>query len=377
MCTCFSTDVLREFLRMPTPLLSLALALAALSASAASAAPLAWTRHALPLSGELVLTDVHAISAGDRVVALASGEAGVLLKLDAPATQKEGTWTTLLDTSFPTYWYGVYLFTADSYLISGFIDGSGVAYGVVAFSDDAGKTFGNDTKIDPCGGAVCAWGGGPIEFANATEGYMPSTAGATAWRTQAGGRNASEWVEITPSAGQWHAGDYLYDKQGTIRIAGSNDCTSTDFGVTFTCMPAWDSSGMDSAISCAGAHCLVGGGEISPDVLGWVHVSADGGKSFAPTRALQAAFPVRSVQVVATSGGAPAVMIAAGGNFFSAVGGIYSSADGGTTWSLDIDLGEEVKACRALPLPALKLTRVYCVSAGQKGGSIVSADVPM
>ena len=105
---------------------------------------------------------------------------------------------------------------------------------------------------------------------------------------------------------------------------------------------------------------------------------ADGGKSFAAARVLQAAFPVRSTQVVATSGGAaPVVMIAAGGNFFSAQGGIYSSFDLGQSWSLDIDLGEEVKACRSLALPALNVTRVYCVSAGQKGGSIVSADVPM
>lgn len=135
---------------------------------------------------------------------------------------------------------------------------------------------------------------------------------------------------------------------------------------------------MDSAISCAGEHCLIGGGEISPDVLGWVHLSADGGATFAAPRALQAAFPVRSVQAVAAAGSSPPVrLIAAGGNFFSAQGGVYSSADGGATWTLDIDLGEEVKACRQLPIPSLKVTRVFCVSAGSKGGSIVSADVPM
>jgi len=349
-------------------------------AAGATPPPLTWTRHSLPLSGELVLTDVHAIAEGGRVVALATGEGGVVLKLDAPAAQAKGVWTTLLDTSFPTYWYGCYVFSPSSLLVSGFIDGDGAAYGVVAFSDDGGASWGNDTKIDPCGGAVCAWGGGPIEFANATEGYMPSTSGQSAWRTQQGGRNASEWVEIVPSVGQWHAGDYLYDRSGTIRIAGSNDCTSTDFGVTWTCAQAWDSSGMDSAISCAGASCLVGGGEIEPAVAGWVHVSADGGATFALARALQAAFPIRSVQVVASSAGggaSPSYMIAAGGNFFSQVGGVYSSVDGGQTWRLDIDLGQEVKACRSLALPAINATRVFCVSAGQGGGSIVSADVPM
>lgn len=194
---------------MPRSLLALATALAAAGGAAAAAAPLKWSRHKLPLSGELVLTDVHAVLEGGRVLALATGEAGVVLKLNESASVAAPAWTTLLDTSFPSYWYGAYVFDAHTYLISGFIDGDGVAYGVVAFTDDGGATWGNDTRIDPCGKSVCAWGGGPIEFANATEGYMPSTSGESAWRTQAGGRNASEWTEIVPGAGQWHAGDYL------------------------------------------------------------------------------------------------------------------------------------------------------------------------
>ena len=362
---------------MPNLARRAALCAAAATCAAAAAAPLKWTKHSLPLTGELVLTDVHAILDGGNVIALASGEAGVLLKLSQPATVVGGKWTTLLDTSFPTYWYGAYAFSATSYLVSGFLDGNGAAYGVVAFSDDGGKTWGNDTQIDPCGKSVCAWGGGPIEFANATEGYMPSTSGESAWRTQTGGRVAKEWTEIDPSPGNWHAGNYVYDKNGLIAIAGSSDCNSTDFGITWSCFAPVDSSGMDSAISCTDTHCLVGGGEISPDVLGWVHVSANGGRSYAPQRVLQAAFPIRNVQAVAAAGSPPVRLIAAGGNFFSAVGGVYSSADEGKTWTLDIDLGEEIKACRQLALPSLKITRVFCVSAGSAGGSIVSADVPM
>ena len=77
---------------------------------------------------------------------------------------------------------------------------------------------------------------------------MPSTSGQSSWRTQSGGRNASEWLEITPSSGQWHSGNYIYDKSGLIRIAGSNDCTSLDYAVTWTCRDAWDPSGIDTAI---------------------------------------------------------------------------------------------------------------------------------
>ena len=84
--------------------------------------------------------------------------------------------------------YGCYVFDANTYLVSGFLDGSGASYGVVAYSDDGGSTWGNDTKID-----ATTWGGGPIEFANTTEGYMPSTSGASAWRTHGNGRTAAEW----------------------------------------------------------------------------------------------------------------------------------------------------------------------------------------
>ena len=82
-----------------------------------------------------------------------------------------------------------------------------------------------------------------------------------------------------------------------------------------------------------------------------------------------------SLAVAPAAGDAPPLLIAAGGNFFSGVGGIYASEDLGATWVLTLDLGEEVKACRALALPGGAGTRVYCVSAGPRGGSIVSADV--
>jgi hypothetical protein len=336
---------------------------------------LTWEKHQLPISGELVLTDIHAIVEDSRIIALASGEEGVLLKLDIPVTQTAPfIWATLLDVGPPVYWYGAYLFSSTSYLISGFLDGSNEDFGVVAFSDDGGKTWGNDTKIDPCGKADCAWAGGPIEFANLTEGFLPSTSGQSAWRTQTGGRNASEWIEIIPSDGNWHAGNYIYDKEGLIRIAGSNDCTSLDFAETWNCRDSWDESGIDSAIACSGVHCLVGGGEISPTVSGWIHLSNDGGSSFSQNRSLLAAFPIRSVQAITTTKSVNPIFIAAGGNFFSAQGGIYSSIDGGVTWNLDINLGEEVKACRTLNLNSSSI-RVFCVTAGSTKASIVSSDI--
>jgi hypothetical protein len=342
-----------------------------------TAAALKWVRHAVPLSGTLVLTDVHAALDGGRIVALTTGEEGVLLKLDVPAnTSPAGSaWQVLRNPGVD--WYGAYVFNATSFLLSGFIDGGGVAYGVVSYSDDGGGRWGNDTKIDPCSQPVCAWGGGPIEFASVLEGYMPSTSGQSAWRTQAGGRNASAWREVVPSPGNWHAGNYVYDGAGYIAIAGSSDCASTDFAETWACSAPVDASGMDTGIACGGSLCITGGGEISPSVAGWVHVSVDGGRTYAPQRALQAPYPVRTLQVVPSSGAGAPVLVAAGGNYFSSAGGVFSSGDGGKTWAEDIDLGQEVKACRSLPLPAQGVTRIFCVSAGAKGGSIISADVPL
>lgn len=363
--------------------ISVCIAAAALATLPVGVSALKWVKHGVPLSGELVLTDVHAIylNSSNSVMAYATGEGGVLLKLVQAASVAAGTWSTVLDTSFPLYWYGVYSWDANNTLISGFVDGSGGAYGVIQYTHDGGATWSNDTKIDPS-----VWGGGPIEFAG-QEGFMLSTSGSVCWHTSTGGLTWSDWEETTPSDGNWHAGDYLWDGNGYAAIAGSSFCESTDFGGTWTCSASIDASGIDSGVACSDrgsgtnptALCAVGGGEISPSVAGWLHLSNDGGRTFNATRAGNFPYPVRSVQSIPSNSSnsvVPAVLIAAGGNFFSGVGGIYSSVDGGLTWTMDVDLGQEVKACRALPLPTVGVTRVYCVSAGQSGGSIVSTDIP-
>lgn len=343
----------------------------------------AWQQHSQPLKGALVLTDVHAVltAGGAGILAYATGEAGVLLKLAAPAAGPANAtpWVVALDTSFPLYWYGVYTWPEDTNrtLLAGFFDGSGQAYGVIQYTEDGGSTWFNDTILDKS-----AWGGGPIEFSGA-EGLMPSTAGGTAWRTSTGGATAGAWVEVVPDPQNWHSGAFVWDGDGYAAIAGSSFCNSTDFGATWRCGAAEDASGMDGGVACSApapgsGACLTGGGEISPAVAGWAHVSRDGGRSWG-ARSLNAAFPIRTVLAVApAAGGAsgtPPLLIAAGGNYFSGVGGIYASDDLGATWALTLDLGQEVKACRALALPGGAGTRVFCVSAGPEGGSIVSADV--
>jgi hypothetical protein len=342
---------------------------------ASTALGLSWHSYTLPISGELVLTDVHGVLGADgSLVVYASGEGGVLLKLHDPHP-RAGVYppfVTSLRVGFPLYFYGVYSFDLNHTLLSGFYDGSGQAYGILQETLDGGASWSNDTVIDKS-----QWGGGPIQFADPLHGLMPSTSGSVMWRTSTGGRTASAWEEVTPQAGQWHSGDFVFSPDGTAAIAGSCHCNSTDYGAQWACGSAEDASGMDGGLACAGAPgapgtpCLTGGGEISPALLGWVHTSSDGGRTWGAARALSAAWPIRTV--LAQPGG---LMLAAGGNFFSSVGGVYVSLDGGSTWALDLALGQEVKACRATPLPALHVTRIFCVSAGSAAGSIVSADVP-
>jgi len=89
----------------------------------------------------------------------------------------------------------------------------------------------------------------------------------------------------------------------------------------------------------------VGGGEIAPGVEGWIHRTTDGGKTWSG-RVLDDPWPIREIFFVS-----PTMGWAAGGNLYTSVGGIYFSADGGQTWSLDLDsLGNEMDACDSQPV---------------------------
>jgi photosystem II stability/assembly factor-like uncharacterized protein len=163
-------------------------AVAAALACTVHAGGLVWRKHNIPISGELVLTDVHAFydASTGEVTALATGEGGLVLKLQEPVAQPIGNWTLALDAHYPLFFYGCYVFDANTYLVSGFDDGSGQSFGLITFSEDGGQTWAQDCTIDKT-----QWGGGPIEFASSSEGYMPGTAGQSAWRTSSGGRNVS------------------------------------------------------------------------------------------------------------------------------------------------------------------------------------------
>jgi photosystem II stability/assembly factor-like uncharacterized protein len=83
----------------------------------------------------------------------------------------------------------------------------------------------------------------------------------------------------------------------------------------------------------------VGGGEIAPNVEGWIHVTSDGGKTWSG-RTLDGPWPIRSILFLDSKTG-----WAGGGNFYTNVGGIYLTSDGGNKWSVDETTNSEMGSC--------------------------------
>eukprot|EP01051_Picozoa_sp_SAG22_P006153 SAG22_NODE_393_length_11204_cov_5.356686_5_plen_209_part_00 len=156
------------------------------------------------------------------------------------------------------------------------------------------------------------------------------------------------WVKSTPKSTSpgvevgWFAGPYIATPAGELRLVGSADCNSSDFGKSWDCTNTVDPAADGGlALSDSGGLGLTGGGEISNPVSGWVHLSTDSGASFDPKRTLTAPYPIRHVGWY----GSPPVGIAAGGDYNAGVGGIWSSVDSGKTWKQDVDTGVEMAAC--------------------------------
>jgi photosystem II stability/assembly factor-like uncharacterized protein len=117
------------------------------------------------------------------------------------------------------------------------------------------------------------------------------------------------------------------------RASGINYCDSTNAGAVWSCGASIDSVFDGPVFFTNDKAGWVGGGEISPNVEGWVHRTTDGGKTWS-ARTLDDPWPIREILFVT-----PKVGWAAGGNVYSQVGGAYFSRDGGKTWTVDVNTG--------------------------------------
>ena len=304
------------------------------------------------------------------------GEGGVLLRGDV----SRGPLRTVKDDGFPNYYYGAavaHVAQQEWLVVTGFVDGaSDTNTGVALISGDGGATWTQRTVV-----SNSTWLGGPIGVlyskadgnrvdaadsaaAAGVRLVVPSATAVPVFSAplQADG-TAGPWVSADAGSG-WHAGPMVIGADEIV-LTGVQMCQSVDGARSFACAAAADATfdGGVAAQSSNTSNWLTGGGTIAPEVAGWVHHSSDSGRSWQP-RSLETAYPIRWVGFGCGPIGAT-VALAAGGDYFTGVGGIWSSTDAGATWKLEVDTKAEMSACAA------GLGFVTCVGASKKAQSVV------
>jgi hypothetical protein len=184
-----------------------------------------------------------------------------------------------------------------------------------------------------------------VRYANLKDGLIFDLSGGTAQYTTDGGAIASDWTTVINNPdGGWFGLQFSLLPNLHARASGINFCTSLNGGATWTCGPSVDSIFDGPVLFQGDSLGWVGGGEIAPNVEGWVHITTDGGKTWSG-RTLDGPWPIRQFVFINNKTG-----WATGGNLYSGVGGMYFTTDGGNTWSVDATTNAEMDACAELPL---------------------------
>ena len=297
---------------------------------------------------------VHDVAFSSAKTGYAAAELGQVWK----TTDGGKKWTEILDRGFPYYYYGIAV-TGKVVVASGFDDSNSEA--ILSQSNDGGKTWSADTIL-----STNAWGG-RVRFTKKTApGLAMSGEGLAdpnaAWWTA----TPNNWAQVTPDpSGGWFGYQFTLLKDQTAYASGINFCTSANTGATWNCGPPADSVFDGPTQFISDKIGWTGGGEISPDVEGWLHLTTNGGKTWSG-RVLTPPWPIRQIEFLNKNVG-----WAAGGNIYSGVGGIYYSSDGGNTWTLDVTTGDEVGACAAQSTGGGQ-TQVWCIGDAYNGSSFSS-----
>jgi photosystem II stability/assembly factor-like uncharacterized protein len=277
---------------------------------------------------------IHAISFPTAEIGYAAGEQGQVWKTTDGGT----TWTSLnIDNAASDYFYGVDAITAKKVIISGFYDSSSGNYGVFRWSEDGGDTWSSDMSPGP------QWLG-QVHFVKQVDGIILGSGGGNvgtdAEYTADGGAGLSNWtaVDANPSGG-WFAPQFSFLTDLHARASGINFCTSLTGGSAWTCGPPVDSVFDGPVFFLNDKDGWVGGGEISPNVEGWLHVTTNGGTTWSG-RTIDGPWPIRSILFLTDKIG-----WAGGGNVYTNVGGVYFSTDGGNTWSVAVTTNSEMGSC--------------------------------
>jgi len=307
--------------------------------------------HNWTLQATLTGAVIHDLAFPTAQVGYIAAELGQVWK----TTDGGSTWSEILNLGFPYYWYGVYARTANDVVISGFNDQN--FEGIIRWSSDGGTTWSSDVVLTTTG-----WSD-RVRFANVNDGIVMDqlnldAANADHYTTD-GGATAADWTAVVPDAsGGWFGDQFSFLSDLHTRASGINYCMSPNGGQTWRCGPPVDSVFDGPVFFLNDTYGWVGGGEISPAVEGWLHVTTNGGKNWSG-RTLNAAWPIREILFLNAKSG-----WAAGGNIYTNVGGIYFSSNGGQTWTLDVNTGAEMHGCASQKLSG-GAVQIWC--AGSNG----------
>jgi|SRR5579863_1187940 hypothetical protein len=275
---------------------------------------------------------IHDVSFATPQIGYAAAELGQVWK----TTNGGANWTMILNLGFPYYFYGVQASGANDVVVSGFNDSN--FEGIIRYSQDGGQTFTSDIVLTTTG-----WGN-RIRYTNFQDALemdqLNLDAANGAHYTTDGGLSATDWTSVVPDPnGGWFGNQFSLLPNQHARASGITYCTSLNLGAAWTCGPSIDSVFDGPTFFMNDNVGWVGGGEISPNVEGWVHRTTDGGNTWSG-RTLDIGWPIREILFLTPNAG-----WAVGGNVYSGVGGMYFSTDGGQTWSLDFTTGAEMSSC--------------------------------
>lgn len=297
---------------------------------------------------------VHDVAFVSPTVGYAAAELGQVWE----TTDGGGSWSLILNRGFPYYYYGIAA-VGKTVIASGFDDSNSEA--ILTQSKDGGTKWQSDTVL-----SSNAWAG-RVRFVHgqkdglAMSGEGLANPNAAWWRVKPG-----KWSQVTPdSNGGWFGYQFTLLNDQTAYASGIQYCKSADTGNTWTCAPPADSVFDGPTEFVSDKIGWTGGGEISPNVEGWLHRTTDGGATWSG-RVLNTSWPIREIEFLNKKVG-----WATGGDIYSGVGGIYFSSDGGKTWSEDIETGDEVGSCAAQNLGNGQ-TQIWCIGDAYNGSTFSS-----
>ena len=275
---------------------------------------------------------IHDLSFVSPTVGYAVAELGQVWK----TTNGGAAWTRIVNLGFPYYWYGVKALTSNDVVISGFNNSN--FQGIIRWSYDGGSTWTPDIVLTTSG-----WSD-RVRFTDSQHGLVLDqlnlSAPNAAHYTVDGGAADTDWTAVVPDEnGGWFGDQFSLLANQHVRTSGITYCASANGGAAWSCGPSVDPVFDGPVFFVNDKTGWVGGGEISPNVEGWVHRTTDGGKTWS-ARTLDIGWPIREIFFFT-----PQIGWAAGGNLYTGVGGLYFTSDGGQTWSQDVDTGAEMRAC--------------------------------